>query len=105
MTDIHYSTEAGRLVKVTTNSKMANRDDVKCAVAAALDALGKGNAAAATMGRIDQILYRDIFPSNMWLVEVGSREAAQRLARQGHLQSPCGNLRVEEVSVAVCLCV
>lgn len=99
----------GRLVKVITNSKMANRDDVKCALVAALNVLGQGGA--AMLGRIDQILYRGVLPSNMWLVEVGTREACQRLKRQGALQSPCGNLRVEEarpslsvVSWVCCVC-
>ena len=51
---------------------------------------------------MDQALFRGFLPSNMWVVELGSREAAQRLLRQRQVQSPSGNLRVEEVGGCAC---
>ncbi len=90
----------GRLVKILTNSKLASREDVKGALTVALEAAGLGGGAATgpVVRQLDQILFKGVYPSNMWLVEVGTREAAQRLTRQGQVQAPCGNLRVEEVS-------
>lgn len=43
-------TEVGRLVKVLTNSKLANRDDVKTALAAALEGQGMGAGAEEVGG-------------------------------------------------------
>jgi hypothetical protein len=86
----------GRLVKISTNSKLASRDDVQAALTAALEGMRLGGGGMAVR-RLDPILFKGIHPSNVWLAELGTREAAQRLARQGQVQSPWGNLRVEEV--------
>lgn len=87
-------------MKIATNSKLANRDDVRSALAAALEAQGVGQG-AEEVKQMDQVLFKGVFPSNMWVVALGSREAAQRLLRQGQVQSPSGNLRVEEVGACV----
>lgn len=79
--------EMRNVVKVTTNSRMANREDTKAAVQTALE----GREAR----RVDPILFKGIFPSSSWLVELSSREDAERLLQFKRIHAGGGWMKVE----------
>ncbi len=81
--------ELGRVVKLSSNSRLANREDVKAAVTTALE--------GGQVKSLDPILFKGLYPSNTWLVELPTREAAQRLVRHGQLQAVGGAMKVEEL--------
>lgn len=77
------------MVKLSSNSRLANRDDIKAAVTTALE--------GGQVKTLDPILFKGVYPSNAWLVELPSREAAQRLVRFGQIHAAGGVMKVEEL--------